>query len=412
ADGWRGQALESAGDPNLRAPNLTRLAGQGINLTRAYAANPVCSPSRAAMFTGKFPHMCGVPQNDGRLPATETTLAEVLGEAGYATGYIGKWHLNGSQDPGFVPPGALRQGFRDWAAFNQGHRYFSSGYFRDNDRPISVEGFEPDYQTDLAIDFIRANAARPFCLCVSWGPPHPPRTPPPAYAEIYKPSGIRLRSNVPRSHASRARKSLAGYYGLCTAIDANAGRILDAVDENGLARDTIVVFTSDHGDMLGSHGLDFNGVPFEESVRIPLLIRYPKKIQDGESSRVLMSNVDLMPTLLGLAGLSSPEGIHGLDLSGQLTGQPGAHPEAVYCQGRLGTPPEWRMVIRGLDKVVVNRDLHITDLYNLGQDPYEKRNLARDSKHRRKQDEMLAILRDWMRRMSDKFLPSGLRIRT
>jgi arylsulfatase A-like enzyme len=195
-------------------------------------------------------------------------------------------------------------------------------------------------------------------------------------------------------------------------MDTNLGRLLEALDETGQERDTIVVFTSDHGDMVGSHGLDLSGTPFEESVRVPLLVRYPRRIRGGQSNEVLVSSVDLLPTLLSLAGLPIPDNVQGQDLSDLLTGDGSDHAEAVYCQGQLGTPSEWRMVVRGLDKIVVDRNLRITQLHNLGQDPYELANLANDSGERRKRDEMRAILRDWMRRMSDQFLPSGLRLRS
>lgn len=412
AGSWRGQALASAGDRNARTPNLARLAAEGVQFSRAYTANPDCSPARAAILTGRLPHMCGVPADGVRLPPGEATLSRLLAEAGYATGYIGKWDLDGEEQPGYVPPGDRRHGFSYWAAFNRGNRYYESVYFRDNDTPIRGAGFEPDYQTDLAIEFIREHASRPFFLCVSWGPPHPPRKPPPPFESQLDASKLVLRGNVPSGSAERTRNALTGYYGLCAALDANVGRLMRALDEAGASSDTIVVFTSDHGDMAGSHGLDQHRVPFEESVRIPLLVRYPGRIRNPASSDVPASGIDLAPTLLSLAGLPIPSEMQGVDLAGQLTGEGGERPEAVYCQGQLGTPAEWRMVVRGLDKIVVDRNLRITQLHNLGQDPYELVNLADDSGERRKRDEMRAILRDWMRRMSDQFLPSGLRLRS
>ena len=412
ADQWRAQTLVSAGDADLQAPNLDQLAVGGVYFSRAYASNPACSPSRASVLTGRFPHACGVPRNNLPLPLGEKCFSEVLLKAGYATGYIGKWHLDGQGEPGFVPPGPRRRGFVFWAAFNRGHRYYDSIYYRDEDKPIRPGGFEPDYQTDLAIEFIKENRDGPFYLYVSWGPPHAPRTPPPNYAKLYDPWQFYLRPNVPESHAEKAREALAGYYGLCTALDDNVGRLLRALDEAGVAEDTIVVFTADHGDMLGSHGLDYEGVPYEESVRIPLLLRYPRMIEAGQTNDLLVSSVDLMPTLLSFAGASAVRDVQGEDLSQQILRGTGFRPESIYCQGQLGTRGEWRMVVRGLDKVVAGRDLAVTHLYNLGQDPYEMENLAGDPAHRTRRDEMRAILLDWMRRMSDRMLPSGLRLRS
>ncbi len=411
ADQWRGQTLGAAGDSNLKAPHLEELARGGLLFSRAYTSNPLCSPARASLFTGRFPHACQVPANNIRLPLDEPTISQALADAGYVTGYIGKWHLDGSETPGFVPPGPRRRGFAYWAAFNRGHRYFDSVYFRDGPEPIRGEGFEPDYQTGLACDFIRQNAGRPWFLVIAWGPPHPPRTPPAPFAGWYDPERLRLRPNVPAAKAAEGRKALAGYYGLCSALDANVGRLLETLRSAGMLDETIIVFTSDHGDMLGSHGLEAKGVPFEEATRIPLLVRYGRAIRGGAASDMPISIVDLMPSLLSLAGLPVPAGVQGRDLSQQWVRGTGPRAESVYCQGRLGTPEEWRMVVRGLDKLVVDRELNVTHLYNLGQDPYERTNLAREPGMARTRDEMTAILRDWMQRLGDRILPSGLRLR-
>lgn len=411
ADQWRGQALAAAGDTNLRTPHLDELARSGLLFRRAYTSNPVCSPARASLLTGRFPHACRVTANNIPLPLEEPTISQALAEAGYATGYIGKWHLDGPDAPGFVPPGPRRRGFDYWAAFNRGHRYFDSIYFGDGAEPVRGEGFEADYQTGLACDFIRRQAGRPWFLVVSWGPPHPPRTPPAPYSGWYDPERLRLRANVPAAKAAEARKALAGYYGLCSALDANVGRLVAALRASGTLEDTIIVFTSDHGDMLSSHGLEGKGVPFEEAVRIPLLVRYGRAIRGGVTSDMPISLVDLMPTLLSLAGVPVPAGVQGRDLSQQWVRGAGPRSESVYCQGRLGTPEEWRMVVRGLDKLVVDRELRVTHLFNLGQDPYERSNLAREPAFARTRDEMTAILRDWMQRLGDRILPSGLKLR-
>jgi len=411
ADQWRAQTLPSSGDPDLEAPNLKALAAGGVHFSRVYASNPVCSPSRASVLTGRFPHACRMPHNDLLLPLEEPSIAAGLKDAGYATGYIGKWHLDGEDRPGFVPPGPRRRGFDYWAAFNRGHNYFRSTYFRDTGAPIQPTGFEPDYQTDLAIDFIRRNKATPFYLYLSWGPPHTPRTPPPKWARRYDPQQFHLRENVPESYAAKAREGLAGYYGLCSALDENLGRILRVLTQEGLAENTMVVFTSDHGDMVGSQGLEYKGVPYEESARIPLLIRYPGRLAAGETNEVLVSNVDLMPTLLSLCGAAKPGAVQGRDLSRLLLEKDGSRPESIFSYGRLGTPGEWRMIVRGLDKLVVDKDGQVTHLYNLGQDPFEMRNIAGEPAQSRRRDELQALLRDWRKRIGDGMDASGLKKR-
>ncbi len=407
AGGWRGQSLD-----DLRVPNLESLAKQSMQFERLYTCYPLAAPSRAALITGRFPHACGVPRDGVPLPLDQPSIAEQLKRAGYRTGYIGEWRLDGADDPGFIPPGPRRHGFDYWAAFNRGHRYFDSIYFRDAPGSIHHAGFEPDYQTDLAIDFIKQGGSKPFYLFLAWGPPHPPLTPlPDRVATMYDPRKMRLRANVPAERQASAEDSYARYYALCSALDDNLGRLIGALDQQHSAGDTIVVFTSDSGDMLGSQGLEDDNQPFEEAVRVPLIVRYPGVLAAGRKNDALLSNVDLMPTLLGLSGVAIPENAQGQDLSAWLTGQQGSHGESIYASGKLGESTEWRMVVRGLDKLVVDRDLKVTHLYNLGQDPFEMENLARDVSQDLKRDELRALLKDWMRRTGDGMDPSGLKKR-
>jgi arylsulfatase A-like enzyme len=287
-----------------------------------------------------------------------------------------------------------RRGFDYWAAYNVAHQHYGSVYFRDTPEPIRPGGFESDYQTGLAIDFIRQKSAQPFFLYLSWVAPHSPFTPPARFA-IYDPSQIHLRPNVPESSEAEARKNAAGYYGLCTAVDENLGRLLVELDRSGLTEDTIVVFTSDHGYMLESHGLDSIDLFYEESARIPLLIRYPRRFKAGTENDSLVSNVDYAPTLLALCGLERLDGMQGANFTERRA-------ESIYAEGMLGDPGEWRTVVRGMDKLVVDSHLKVTHLYNLGQDPYEMKNLAEDSSERRKRDELLALLRRWILRTSDR----------
>ena len=147
-----------AGDPDLVAPNLARLARDGVHYSRAYTSYPVCCPSRAAMLTGKYPHQVGVRRNHTQLPLEAKTMSAELKRAGYRTGYVGKWHLDGAASPGFVPS-ERRRGFDYWAAYNVSHRHYGSVYFRDTPEPIPLAGFEPDSLTGLAIDFIRRELA-------------------------------------------------------------------------------------------------------------------------------------------------------------------------------------------------------------------------------------------------------------
>ncbi len=409
AGGWRGQTWPGA-DEDLQAPTLARLTSEGAWFRRAYTANPEPGPGRAAILTGLFPHACGVFRDGDRLAEDAETLAGLLAEVGYESGFIGHWRLDGRASPGYVPPGPRRHGFAYWAAANRVRRYYDAPYFLDSPEPQTARGFEPEFQARLAAEFIGRRRENPFFLCLAWGPPAGPRAAPPRFRELYRERRFSLRLNVPAEQAEAVQQSLADYYAMCSALDACAGLVLDALEEAGAAGRTVVVFTSDSGDMLGSHGLEGAGVFYEEAVRVPLVIHYPAAVEAGSAHHLPVSTVDILPTVLYLAGFRI-SGLPGRNLAPALAGGDVEGPESVYCQGRLGSRGEWRMVVRGLDKIVVDRDETVTHLFNLGRDPYELENLAEEKTVRRTRDEMRAILRDWMRRAGDRILPSGLKVR-
>jgi arylsulfatase A-like enzyme len=243
------------------------------------------------------------------------------------------------------------------------------------------------------------------------GPPHTPRTPPPEFRNHYDPRAFALRDNVPFRYEEQARKGHAGYYGLCTALDRQLGRLLKALDASAQTSDTIVVFTADHGDMLGSHGMEYKNEPYEESARIPLLIRHPRALRAGSVNDTLISNADFMPTLLSMCGAAPPEGVQGNDLAALLLTGKGQHPESIFAEGKMGSPEEWRMLVRGFDKLVIDREGEVTHLYNLAADPFEMSNQATARAERRRKDELTTLLELWRRRTNDGRTGSGLRKR-
>src|SRR5262249_9083956 len=257
-DQWRAESLGCLGNPDVRTPHLDRLAAEGILFRQTFANTPVCCPARASILTGKYPHKNGMLANDLRLRESETTLAELLRQAGYRTGFIGKWHLDGGKrEPGYVPPGERRQGFDFWAANECSHAHFNNKYFRDGPAPILLGKFEAEGWTDLAMEFLRGQQDKddqPFFLMVAMGPPHDPYGAPAEYTRIYDPNKIRMRPNWVEGVRGGGRQEIAAYYAAITAIDDQVGRLMQALQELSLADDTIVLFTSDHGDMLGSHG--------------------------------------------------------------------------------------------------------------------------------------------------------------
>ncbi|MFO7821433.1 MAG: sulfatase [Lentisphaeria bacterium] len=319
ADQWRRQAFGYAGDPNVKTPNIDRFARASLNFEKAVSGCPVCTPYRASLMTGVYPNVHKLMVNDQCLwqRYDGPFLGECLRHGGYHTAYIGKWHLDGKGRNAFVPP-ERRLGFEWWKGFECTHDYNNSHYyFGDDPRPHRWEGYDADAQTDEACRYLReeVDANQPFALFLSWGPPHDPfDTAPEQFQAMYDPEKIELPPNVPEEAVDQARRELAGYYAHCSALDAAFGRLMETLAATGLDKDTIVVFTSDHGDMLGSHGMARKQKPWAESVRVPFLVRHPQ-VNQPRTDSTPVDAPDLMPTLLSLTGLPVPDRVQGTDFS-------------------------------------------------------------------------------------------------
>jgi arylsulfatase A-like enzyme len=412
ADQMRFCEMGCAGNEYIRTPHLDRLAAQGVQLTNAFSSAPVCSPYRAQLLTGKYSNANGVPTNDVHMPETQDTIAKALRREGYATGYIGKWHLDGGRrapknDPrsqGFVPAGGARQGFDFWAALECAHQYYHTHYFRDTPDPIPVNAYEPGVQTDIAIEFLKQRKDHPFCLYLSWGPPHNPYEPPEGY-RTYSPAKVPLRPNVPREFEEEARRTLALYYGLISSLDENIGRITRALDDLNLTSNTILCFSSDHGDMHRSQGHLLKQKPWEESAHIPFLLRFPKQIRGGQKRDLLFNSVDVMPTLLGLCGAAVPKEVQGMDLAEVLRGRQTKEPDSVYLSLDSGELPrgaggKWRAV-RTKESLYAIREGREWLFYDLRKDPYEMRNLVDDRSAAAQKAQLRRKLEGWMERVGN-----------
>ena len=277
ADQWRACSTGYSGDPNARTPNLDRLESQSVNFTHAVSNCPVCTPFRASLMTGQRPITHGLFLNDAHLSDNAVTIGKVLSAAGYDTGMIGKWHINGRGRLSFIPP-ENRQGFAYWKVCECTHDYNHSVYFGDADVKRTWEGYDAFAQTDDAKQYVREHAktGKPFALFMAWGPPHNPyETAPAKFRDMFRPADIALRPNVPKVWVDRARRELAGYYAHASALDQCIGELRQTLRDAGIEKNTIVVFTADHGDMIGSHGLERKQKPWDESLRVPMLWHYP-----------------------------------------------------------------------------------------------------------------------------------------
>ncbi|MDZ4850747.1 MAG: sulfatase-like hydrolase/transferase [Pirellulaceae bacterium] len=191
-DQMRASSMGCDGNTQVQTPNIDQIAADGIRFHRTYANVPVCCPARAILLTGTYPHVNGMMANDLRLREEQITIAEILRDAGYRTGFIGKWHLDGGiREPGFVPPGPRRQGFDFWAAYECHHKHFQPTYFRDTPEIITIDKFEPEASCDFAVEFLREQSSdKPFFLTVQMGPPHDPYGAPEEYMRQYIPERI------------------------------------------------------------------------------------------------------------------------------------------------------------------------------------------------------------------------------
>jgi arylsulfatase A-like enzyme len=386
ADGWRGDDIGYMDNEQVQTPTLDRLASEGMIFENAYSNHPVCSPAKAALRTGTFTHENDVimnSYNDIALSQDATSIADAMGAAGYRTGFIGKWHLDGQQsEHAYVPP-ERRQGFEWWRGFERGHAHTKGHPVFDDDGEMSwIEGYQPTVQTDMALEFIEQGGETPFLLYSCWGPPHKPRQAPQEYHQLYDAGDIELRPNVPDANAAATREKIADYYASMTALDDQVARIIEALEAQGIAEDTLFVFTSDHGNFIDSHGRGGKGSPLEESAHVPLIFHHPSTISSGQRSTAPVGLTDVMPTVLSHAGISIPAPVQGRDLSHLLAGADGPTPTSVYLEnpsyiGRIPRSP-WRAIRteRYLLEIIPGLGNEVTRLYDLQEDPYQQTNLA------------------------------------
>ena len=406
-DQWRAQATGYSGDVNLqgKTPNLDKLASESVNLTNAVSTCPVCTPYRASLLTGQYPLTHGLFLNDAPLRNQALTIAEVCKQAGYDTGYVGKWHINASGLSNYIPKDR-RQGFDYWKVLECTHNYNNSPYYSGDD-PVKRKwkGYDAIAQTRDVQEYIKAHAQNdtPFLIMLSWGPPHNPYgTAPEKYRKMFIAEDIRLRPNVPASREKAAKKELAGYYAHIAALDDCMGDIVDTIDNAGIKSNTIVVLTSDHGDMLGSQGQQRKQRPWDESVRVPFIIRYPDGLgKKGREIDMPFGTVDIMPTLLSLCGLNIPKDVEGSDYSTVLAGHVKAPENSalIECASPFG---EWLRRNGGKEYrgIRTKRYTYVRDLkgpwllFDNQNDPYQLTNLVNKSEAASLQAKLEAELKE------------------
>ncbi len=376
----------------VETPNIDSLARDGAICTSFYGTTPLCAPARASMMTGLYPHATGVPVNHRSLHDDSVTFAEVLRREGYATGYFGKWHLDGDAKPGWAP--ARKFGWEDNRyMYNRGHwkNVIDTSKGPRVNAPQGPDGmptyelgdanektYPTDFFTDRTLKFMQANKDQSWCAMLSIPDPHQPDTVHAPYNAMYRdlhynepttifkevdtsPQWIVGNTNDEIPDRKIVQEHMAGYFGMVRLINDNVGKFLRFLEDEDLEENTIVVFVSDHGDLLGEHERLNKRSPYEGSAISPLIVRYPERIKPGKQIHSAMTTADFGPTLLGLLKSAEDLGeIHGRDISPQFLSKAAvvADTEAVYMRGvmsPLGPPPYWLAAIDDRYKLVVSK---------------------------------------------------------
>ena len=420
------------GNKDIITPNLDRLASQGIQFNHCISSCPVCTPYRGMLLSGQHPLQNGAYINDVPLLTDNGKyIGHVLKDAGYRTAYIGKWHLLGGNRNRPIPAGPMRYGFDEVFWSNNCHVDFRPGhcfYWNEEGKKVFFDEWEVDGQTRQAVDFLdTCRPDEPFAMFVSWHPPHDwgwqGDTMVRRYditkelMDLYDPDKLMLRPSV--KGTPEVRRAYQGYYAMCSGVDKAFGRLMDKLKEKGLDDNTLIVFTSDHGDNLSSYGFTLpKNHPEDTAVRVPMLMRLPKADKQGIETDLLFGTLDIMPTLLGLMGLPIPDTVQGHNLSQAVLDN---DEEAVESVPLFFYEPSWRGIYtrrytygygqtnqwkknelgkRYLDPIPVKV------LYDRKKDPNQLKNLYGQASVKTLQDKLHRMTLEWMEHFGDSYFDS------
>ncbi|MHC4587352.1 MAG: sulfatase-like hydrolase/transferase [Planctomycetota bacterium] len=382
----------------VKTPYIDSLAKEGAIFYNFFTNSAVCTPSRGCLVTGRYPHAHGAYKNNIEMNRDEVTIAHILQSNGYETGYAGKWHIDGPPKPGWLKP-QRSMGFADCRfMFNRGHWKKIVDQPKGNPEvsPYKVIGdkktFTTDWLADKTIDFIKKPKRKPFFYMVSIPDPHGPFTVRGPYMTMYKPEDMTIPNNFKESPtgkgkkktAAQMRKSKAQYCGLVKCIDDNVGRILESLKEKRILDDTIIVFTTDHGEYMGEHGLYGKNQWYRTAYQIPFIVRWPKRIRPSTVINNFVTNVDVQQTLLGLMKIKPCGREQGRDASGLLRGEKIKWTdEAMIHHSSLESAgiftPEYELVLKA-------KGNHM--LFDRINDPEQIKNLYNIPKYRKVQNDL------------------------
>ncbi|MEN8121638.1 MAG: sulfatase [Bacteroidota bacterium] len=418
---------------NVETPNIDQLADNGMLFTKFYASAPVCSPSRGSMVSGMYPQHTGVPGNDFPMKDEVITYAKVLNDAGYKTGFIGKWHLNGHGKPEWDPERNF--GFEDNRyMFNRGHwKKFEDtptgpkvASVNEKGAPsYSVDGadefsFATDFLTNKTLDFIKDNKKEPFLIHVSFPDPHGPDKVRAPYDTMYSdmkyeaPVTFNVEKKDAPKWAGPQRKSpidQSQYFGMVKCIDDNVGRIISYLEENDLTDNTIIVFISDHGDLRAEHHRHNKGNPFEASAKVPFIVSYPAAIKPGSVVNNAFNMVDFAPTVLSFMNQQVPGQMEGIDFSSILkdSKKETDFEDITFSRQASKKTTGWVATITSRYKLVLSPG-DKPWLFDLQEDPNELINYFEDAKKQDVVKELAAKMKEYGVKFSDPYLSADTKM--
>ncbi len=414
----------------VTTPHIDWLADNGALCTKFYATTPVCSPSRAAFVSGRYPQNTPVTTNNIALDDDIITFAEILKRQGYATGYSGKWHIDGAGKPQWGPKRQF--GFADNRyMFNRGHwkqledtaegprvkARNAKGQPSYDVKGADEQSFTTDFLADKTVDFVNTHKNKPFCYMVSIPDPHGPNTVRAPYDTMYEHLDIKTPHTFDKPAEStpgwgaKQKKNFAGayikkYFGMVKCIDDNVGKILNCLRKNHILDNTIVVFTADHGDMCGEHARDNKGVPYETSAKVPFVLYYKGRVRAGTVVKEALGCVDFLPTVLGMMGVKTKGTEQGRDAAALFTaGQaPRDWTDISFMRGTGSKGSvSWLAAVGGRFKLVVSPQ-DKPWLLDLHADPDELTNVFQEPKHRHVLRSMAQGLLDYGKKYNDHYV--------
>ena len=356
----------------LETPNLNFLAENGVLMNNCHVSTPVSTPSRSSMMSGLYPQKNNCIINDVAMNTSLKTMPQCFVENGYETGYIGKWHLSGGAKPGWAP--TPNYGWQDNTyMFNRGH--YKSIIEKGEEHPEVLDGltddinyhFMTDFLTDKAINFVTKDRTAPFFCCLSIPDPHGPNIVSHQYLNLYtgyvfnRPkTALKDMSKYPSwavGNANISQNGMQNYWGMVKCVDDNIGRLITALREKGILDNTIIIFTSDHGDLCGEHALHNKNRPMESSLKVPFIVYAPNLLPKGRVVQPAVSNLDVYPTLVSLCGLKGmPDNLDGTDISPLLRGDESYVPLNCVFSRQTGDYTGWLSVTTDRYKLVVSSE--------------------------------------------------------